>query len=242
MDYTEKHDRSVNKCLEQIIPQHIWESASMLLTLGGLGVGGASRMCDAAHWGSWADCLEMVQNRHPHIDAILGGLATRTPGYLKAVRESGDRLRGIGVQVPSWEALAAGFPEDVDMEPEPSQPKHGWQKFSSVTIQNVHRETVAWPTLSPAEHAMVRSQSGPFASVPVTAHAHRFGPVSGSLVASPPFSLAPLCSLLPVVADSLDVLGHHRAACAQEGHWGEGVSRLKAQLRRFAGKEEPGCL
>ena len=29
-------------------------------------------------------------------------------------------------------------------------------------------------------------------------HANRFGPVSGSLVASPPISLAPLCSLLPV--------------------------------------------
>ena len=109
-------------------------------------------MCDAAHWSSWADCLEMVQNRHPHIaHATLGGLATRTPGYLRAVQESGDRLGGIGVQVPSWEALAAGLrPEDVDMEPEPSQPKHGWQKFASVTIQNVHRETVVWPTLSPS--------------------------------------------------------------------------------------------
>ena len=27
----------------------------MPLSLGGLGVGGTSRMCDAAHWGSWAD-------------------------------------------------------------------------------------------------------------------------------------------------------------------------------------------
>ena len=95
-------------------------------------------MCDAAHWSSWADCLEMVQNRHPHIaHSILGGLATRTPGHLRAVQESGDRLRGSGVQVPSCEALAAGLrPEDVDMEPEPSQPKHGWQKFASVTVDS----------------------------------------------------------------------------------------------------------
>ena len=62
------------------VPQHIWESASMPLTFGGLGVGGASRMCDAAHWSSWADCVEMVQNRHPHIAHAIGGLATRTPG------------------------------------------------------------------------------------------------------------------------------------------------------------------
>ena len=210
LDYAEKHDKSVNRCLEQIlqmddITQHIWESASMPLTLGGLGVGGASRMCDAAHWSSWADCLEMVQNRHPHIaHSILGGLATRTPGYLRAVQESGDRLRGSGVQVPSWEALAAGLrPEDVDMEPEPSQPKHGWQKFASVTIQNVHRETVVWPTLSPAEQAMVRSQSGPLASVPFTAMpTSRVTRISSDLFrvlfASPPISFAPLCSLLPV--------------------------------------------
>ena len=76
----------------------------MPLTLGGLGVGGASRTCDAAHWGSWADCLERVTNRHPHIvHAILRGLASRTPGYLSAVQDSGDRLRDIGVEVPSWE-------------------------------------------------------------------------------------------------------------------------------------------
>ena len=47
----------MTRCLEQIlnvdrVPKHIWESASMPLSLGGLGVGGTSRMCDAAHWGS----------------------------------------------------------------------------------------------------------------------------------------------------------------------------------------------
>ena len=49
--YAEVHDRSVTSCLEQIfqkhdIHQHIWESVSMPLTLGGL-VCGASRTCDA---------------------------------------------------------------------------------------------------------------------------------------------------------------------------------------------------
>ena len=39
----------------------------MSLILGAVKVGGASRMCDTAHWGNWADCLEMVRNRHPHI-------------------------------------------------------------------------------------------------------------------------------------------------------------------------------
>ena len=80
-------------------------------------MGGASRTCDAALWGSWADCQEMMTNRHLHIaHAILRGLASRTPGHLSAVQELGDRLRDIGVEVPSWESLAEGLrPEDVDM-------------------------------------------------------------------------------------------------------------------------------
>ena len=47
--YAEVHDRSVNRCLERIlpmdgIPQHIWGGGFNVLTFGGLGVGGASRM------------------------------------------------------------------------------------------------------------------------------------------------------------------------------------------------------
>ena len=101
LDYAEKHDRSVNRCLEQIFqidnipPAHLGVGFYAFYPWR-IGSGGASRMCDAAHWSSWADCLKMVQNRHPHIaHAILGGLATRPPGHLRAVQESGDRLRGM---------------------------------------------------------------------------------------------------------------------------------------------------
>ena len=74
------------------------------------------------------------------------------------------------MQVPPWEALAERLrSEDFDVEREPSQPNHGWQKFASTTVQHVHRESVVWPTLSRAEQAMVRYQSGPLASVPFTA-------------------------------------------------------------------------
>ena len=88
------------------------------------------------------DCLEMVQNRHPHIaHSIFGLLPPVHQGIWGQFKNPGTDRGGV-VQVPSWEDLAAGLrPEDVDMEPEPSQPKHGWQKFTSVTIQNVHRES-----------------------------------------------------------------------------------------------------
>ena len=63
------------------IPQNIWESASVPLTFGGL-----------AHWGDWANCLEMVQNRHPHIvSSILEGWPLHSRVF-EAIQESGDRL------------------------------------------------------------------------------------------------------------------------------------------------------
>ena len=40
---------------------------SMPLIVGSLGVGGCSRIRHAAHWGSWADCLEMVKDRDPQV-------------------------------------------------------------------------------------------------------------------------------------------------------------------------------
>ena len=78
--------------------------------------------------GEVGQTAEMVQNRHPQIAAeILRGLSNRAPGYMRAVQESGDRLRLVGVDVPPWEAIAQGL------------------------------QHVVWPTLSPPEQAMVRS-------------------------------------------------------------------------------------
>ncbi len=178
-DYAEMHDRSVTRCLEH-------QGCAM----PHIGVAGQT----ACWW--------------PHIaHAILRGLASRTPGY----------LRDIGVEVPSWEALAEGLrPEDVDMEPEPSQPNHGWQKFASVTIQTLHLESVVWPTLSPAEEAMVRSQSGPSLR-PVHRDAHD----SVTRIASESFRFLLLRLLRsPLPLRLLDVLGHHRAVCSTGGALG----------------------
>ena len=227
-DYAEMHDRSVTRCLEQIlhmggIPQHIWESASMPLTLGGLGVGGASRMCDAAHWGSCADCLEMMKNWHLHIaHAILRGLASRTPGYLRAVQESRDRLRDMGVEVPSWEALAEGLrPKDVDIEPEPSQPNHGWQMFASVTIQTVHRQQS-----KQCDHKVV-----PFTAMP-TSRVTRIASDPDSLVATLPLSFA-LCVRSCRCGRFLDVLRHHHAACSTGGAFGRRVFAAESAVAQI---------
>ena len=62
----------------------------------------------------------MVTNWYLHVAHTLRGLASCSPGYLSAVQESGDQLRDIGVEVPSWEAFAEGLRlEDVDLSQSP---------------------------------------------------------------------------------------------------------------------------
>ena len=71
-EFAAEQDRNVWRCLAEILRVRDVErgaiaSSSLPLTLGGVGVGGALRLRDAAHWGSWADCLEMVRARHPQV-------------------------------------------------------------------------------------------------------------------------------------------------------------------------------
>ena len=78
-DFDRRHDEDVSKCLCRILqienlPRDVRAVTSLPLTLGGLEVGAAMRIRDATHWGSWADCLEMVQERHPQVaDLALAG-------------------------------------------------------------------------------------------------------------------------------------------------------------------------
>ena len=61
-------------------------------------MGSASRIRDAAKWGIWADCLEMIQNRHPDVArSVLQGLASRASECLESVENAAERLRRVGV-------------------------------------------------------------------------------------------------------------------------------------------------
>ena len=133
-EYAMGHDRNVFQCLSSILqveelPSHPNDVASLPLTLGGLGVGGNSKIRHAAHWGSWANCLEMIKQRHPgSVGEIMNGMAVGL-GHIMVVGESGTRLREMGVSIPPWEALAEGLrPQTGDAERRPCQVSHGWQK------------------------------------------------------------------------------------------------------------------
>ena len=112
-----------------------------------LGIGNSERTRDAAHWGSWADCLEMIKIRHPDVvRRIVQEMATRSSRCFQAVEEAASRLRLMGVDTPNWEVLSAGLrPEEgrrvKHRERDPTQPRHGWQKVASAKVHKQHRCT-----------------------------------------------------------------------------------------------------
>ena len=96
-------------------PGQTLETASLPLTLGGLGVGGSARVRDAAFWGGWADCLEVVKARHPQVaQDMMTGFRRQRSGCLSSVTGSVNRLLEVGVHVPEWKEIADGLrPEDL---------------------------------------------------------------------------------------------------------------------------------
>ena len=86
---------------------------------------------NAAHWGSWADCLEMIAQIHPPVaQAIMNGVGTAS-GCSLPLSAAIARLQEVGVEIPTWKVLAVGLrPPHTHDEREPSQPRHGsfaWQ-------------------------------------------------------------------------------------------------------------------
>ena len=83
-------DASLRRCLSQLLgvdPSVV----SLPLSLGGLGLRSATLMSRPAYWSSWADCLGMVQQRHPTVSAcIVQALNHQHPSFHLAV----TRLRG----------------------------------------------------------------------------------------------------------------------------------------------------
>ena len=188
------------------LPSHTHDVASLPLTLGGLGVGGSSKIRHVAHWGSWADCLEMIKQRHPgSVEEIINGVVV------------GRQHSAMG------STCAEGLrPQTGDAERESCQASHGWQKYAAQTVHEYHRDHVLWPRLSPDQRALVRSQSGPLASVPFTAlPVHRV-----SKMDSEPYRvllLRRLCLPLPFTVCTFrcgrphDAFGQHRAASSTVG-------------------------
>ena len=247
--FAEAHDENVWQCLRRVISttdeadRTKW-GATLPFSLGGLGLGSAVRIREAAHWASWADSLEMIRNRHPTVAAsILRGLTDSPEQSFEALRICELFLDERQFTLPTWEALAGGERPAGEDEDEPGQPKHGWQREAARCAEASFLENSVWPSLTDSDRALWRSQRGPLASAVFTA----FPTSRVYRIEAQPFRLL-LCRRLrlPMPLSSrtcrcgrlLDVLGHHRAACAEAevlGRRGFALECAAAQVCREAG-------
>ena len=139
-----------------------------------------------------------------------------------AVNQCQKVLMDAGLAVPPWDELA-DTPLRRKEEPEPSQPKMGWQQRAFWKLEAKFLHDSVWPALDDSARALFRSQCGPLASAPLTAL-----PTSKATRLDPqPFRLL-LCRRLHLplplsmrCGRQLNIFGHHRAACALAGVLGK---------------------
>ena len=111
--FARRHDHEAVQCMcrllqvEQTLCPSVLDTARMPLSLGGLGVGGALMTRDAAHWGSWADCLEMIAQRHPPVaQAIVNGVGDSVRVFRFRCR-SDRTIAGCGIGDPHMASRGA---------------------------------------------------------------------------------------------------------------------------------------
>ena len=231
--FAQAHDARLWSCLFQILgvaedrcDDVARNTASLPLAMGGLGLRSAVRTSPSAFWASWADCLPMVQKRHPEVAAcIVERLSNqpRTP-CLGAAAAAAEQLNELpGFTPPSWHALALGArpPPREPEENEPGTSRTGWQHEASSRTERHHRDRL-FLTMTESERAMVRSQGGPGAGVPFTVcptgvetriDPHLFRTLLLRRLRLPLSMSKRNCRC----GRPLDSRGHHRAACARAG-------------------------
>ena len=217
-------------------------------TWEGLGLRSAVRTAPAAHWGSWADCLHTISERHAHIahtvtDALISPSAAAV--HLTGAVRSRASLPENGFVCPEWTALVEGLQPNQPGrdEVDPADHSHGWQFFAAQRVEHHFRAETVWPRLAPTEQALWRSQSGPMSGVAFSAvpSSPTHSPCAAALPrvdASPSLAPLPLTSRTCRCGRPLDLCGHHRAACPRAGVLGSrgfSVESVAARVCQEAG-------
>ena len=162
----------------------------------------------------------MVRKRHPTIaNAMTAGIDRDPAPRFQSVRncEHVGRCRSGNPIVER-----DGNTSHSCVDPEPTGHKNVRQQKVSRQLQEKFCRGVVWPSLSDPERALLRSQHGHLASAAMTA----LPTSSATKIAALPFRLLlcrrlrlppPLSARACRCARQLDVFGHHRAACVQNG-------------------------
>ena len=151
------------------------------------------------------------------------------------------QLAGVeGFEVP-WEALSDGLRRHEPEDHEPGDVKHGWQHEAASRVERQFFERDLMVRLIAPEQALMRSQSGPYAGMALSAALANF------LTRIDPalFRVLLLRRLrLPLLLSSrlcrcgrpLDSLG--TTAQSESRGWADGDSRSRVQQPEFAGRLE----
>ena len=87
------------------------DSCTLPQVLGGRGFRSATRTREVVFWGSWADAVHMIHERHPDVAAhvVAGLLHPGDAPNLGAAGRAANNLRGVGgFEPPGWHDLRLG--------------------------------------------------------------------------------------------------------------------------------------
>ena len=179
--FARAHDSDMRQCLSQILQVNLAEvdqatqdTVTVPLSLGGLGVRSAVRTSKAAYWASWADCLAMINERHPQVADLLVEELEGLPrtSCLAAAASAARELTGVrDFDPPSWHALAQGA-RPASREPEELEPgctRDGWQHEAASRVELHFRDSDLFARIGTARTALFRSQGGPRAGLALSA-------------------------------------------------------------------------
>ena len=248
-EYARTHDEGVWQCLATLLGTDLGqcsvavrELATLPLRLGGLGLTSAVRIRGSAHWGSWADCLPMIHERHPEVAGVLLEQLNGEPDppCLLEAQEAARRVsRATGWEPPSWNELAAGArPEGVDQDQfEPWDPHRGWQHEAASRMESWWMHEFVFPRMDESARALVLSQGGAGAGLALracpTCRLTRLEPQHFRVLLLRRLQLPlPLSMHSCRCGRPLDQFGHHRAACARAGILGKRGFALESVLAR----------
>ena len=121
--------------------------ASLPLRQGGLGLRNTVRLRGAAFWSSWADCLKMVQKRHPAVCGSIVASLRRDDQFpfVEALGQSDTEVRNAGLVAPAWEDLVVDREEEDDAEFDPNLPRRGWQQKVAECVDTQFVATTCGP-------------------------------------------------------------------------------------------------
>ena len=139
----------------------------LAIQMGGYGLRSATRTRVPTHW--------MIHSRHPEVAETMvrclsGPTDHATSAPLRRVAQICDlgiislRSGKTFISRPSWDMLRRGLRPRPLLIVEPGEWHHGWQYYLSSNSVHQFRETVVLAQSCAADHANLRSHSGPCAS------------------------------------------------------------------------------